>query len=67
MDYFLGIIRKYKFFYILIISFIATVLVMNNAIEFAERVINNKFLLIFSLLVFYSLVQLAIRKELKRK
>ena len=67
MNYFLRVIEKHKFAYIVVISAIATVLVLNSAIEFAERIIKNSFLLMFSLLAFISLVWVAIKIETKRK
>ena len=67
MNYFLRLIEKHKFAYIVVISAIATVLVLNSAIEFAERIIKNSFLLMFSLLAFISLVWVAIKIETKRK
>ena len=67
MNYFLIIIKKHKFIYILIISLVVTVLTINNILEFAERIINNHFLLVFSIIVFYFLAQLAIKEEIKRK
>lgn len=66
MDYFLETIRKHKNVYIIIISLIATILIINNFLEFAERIINNRLLLIFSLVVFYFLVYIAIKEEMKR-
>ena len=67
MDYFLEIIEKHKFAYILIVSAIATVLIVNNVLEFSERIINNHFLFIFSLVGFYILVWYAVKKELKER
>ena len=67
MNYFLRLIEEHKFAYIVVISAIATVLVLNSAIEFAERIIKNSFLLMFSLLAFISLVWVAIKIETKRK
>lgn len=60
------LLQGHKFAYLVIVSLIATVLIINTTLDFAERVINNHLLLLFSLLVFYFLVQLAIRKELRR-
>lgn len=67
MNYFLNMIEKHKFIYIIIISLIATVLIVNSALEFAERVINNLTLLLVSLLVFYFLVHIAINEEVKKE
>jgi hypothetical protein len=67
MDYFFRFVKKHKFAYIVTISVVATVLILNNAIEFAERIINNTYLLIFSLMVFYFLVRMAIIIETKKK
>lgn len=67
MDYFLNLVREHKFAYIVIISIVATILILNNAIEFAERIINHRLLLVLSLAVFYVLVWLSIKTESKRK
>ncbi len=67
MEYFLKIIKEHPVFYIIALSLIATILIINNTLEFAERVINNHFLLVFSLIVFYFLVLIAINEERKRK
>ena len=67
MDYFLAIIKKHKFIYIVIIGLTFTILMVNNILEFAERVINNHLLLVISLVIFYFLVLIAIRKETKNK
>ena len=67
MNYFLDLVEKHKFMYIIIISLIATILIINSTLEFAERVINNLALLLVSLLVFYFLVHIAINEEVKKK
>lgn len=67
MNYFLSFIKEHKFAYILITSVIAIVLIVNNALQFAERVINNRFLLILSILGFYFLVWFAIKKETTKR
>lgn len=66
MNYFLDLLERHKFIYIIIISLIATVLIVNSTLEFTERVINNHLLLILSLVIFYFLTSLAIRKETRR-
>lgn len=67
MNYFLKLIEKHKFLYIVSLSVVVTVLLVNNTLDFAERVINNKLLLIISLVVFYFLVQIAINEEVKNE
>ena len=67
MNYFLRFIEEHKFAYIVIISAIAIVLIVNNILEFAERIINNSLLLILSLLGFYFLFWFAIKKETTRR
>lgn len=66
MEYFLRLLQEHRFAYLVIVSLIATVLIINTTLEFAERVINNRLLLLYSMLVFYFLVQLALRKEIRK-
>lgn len=67
MNYFLSFIQEHKFAYIVAISLISTVLIVNSTIEFTERIINNPLLLTLSLAVFYFLFWSAIKIETERK
>ncbi len=67
MGYFLGLAREYPVLFIISVSLVATVLIINSAFYFAERIINNRLLLVFSLVVFYFLVRIAITEEVKKK
>ena len=66
MEYFLHSLKKHKFMYIIVLSVIATVILFNATLDFAERVINNPILLLFSLLVFYFFVHIAVKQEVQK-
>lgn len=66
MNFFVDLTKKHRFLYILTISLLATVAIINTSLEFAERVIKNPVLLVFSLVVFVFLVHIAITEEIKK-
>ena len=58
-------IKKYQKLYILIVSALATIILVNETLNFVERIINNVFLGILSLLIFYFLTWVIIKEKIK--
>ncbi len=59
------IIKKYPKTYIIIISLITTILIVNETLEFAERLRKNTLLAILSLIIFYFFVRIIIEERIK--
>lgn len=67
MKNFLELVQGNKEAYVLVISFITTVIVVNGLIDFAEKLIKYHVLIIISLLLFYLLALIAIRWRIWHK
>ncbi len=63
MDEILDIVKKYPKTYIITVSIIATILIVNETLNFAERIINNTFLGVLSIIIFYFFVRVIIENE----
>ena len=61
------VIRQYPKTYVLLVSLAGTVLIVNESLNFAERLINSKILLVVSLAIFYFLAQTIIFERKRRK
>jgi len=61
MDKYLNLLKKDSVVYILVLSLIATILIINNTIQFFEIVKGKIMLILFSLLVFYFMVIISIK------
>ena len=60
-----SIIRKHPKTYILTIALIATIIIINESLEFAERISNNILLTILSLIIFYFFARIIIEERIK--
>jgi len=56
--------KKNKYLYVLVLSIVATVVLINEALDFSGKVIGNKMLIIFSLLVFVFLFNIAVKSRI---
>ena len=63
MQVFFDILRRRKYTYAITISLAATVLLLNEVIEFGEKVISNPVLLIYSLVILSIFVFISIKEE----
>lgn len=64
MQPFLKVLKRNKFSYIIAISLVTTVILVDTVLDFSEKVINNPTLLLFSIAVFYFLIRIAIKEKL---
>ncbi len=64
MQPFLKALKKDKVNYIIAISLVTTVILIDTALDFAEKIINNPILLLLSIAIFYFFVRIAIKEEL---
>jgi len=63
----LDIFKQNPRLYIITFGIATTIVLINQGIDFAEKVINNPLLAIISILVFFVFVELAIRTRLWEK
>jgi len=61
MDKYLNLLKRDKVIYVLVLSLIITVLIINNTLQFIEVVKQNIMLFLFSLIVFYFMVIISIK------
>ncbi|MBI2523438.1 hypothetical protein HYW19_03540 [Candidatus Woesearchaeota archaeon] len=59
------IIRKHPKTYIIMIALIATIVIINETLEFAERISNNILLTVLSLIIFYFFARIIIEEKIK--
>ena len=65
MDDFWNIIKGHKKLYIITIAVVATILIINSSIDFAEKLKKNTILVFISLCIFYFLARILIKEEIK--
>ena len=65
MDDFWNIIRSHKKLYIITMSIVATILIINSSIDFATKLKENIMLVFVSLCIFYFLARILIKEEMK--
>jgi len=65
MEYIWRIIKKYPKTNIIVVSLIATILIINETLGFAEKIRGNIFLIILSLIIFYFFVRIIIEEKIK--
>lgn len=64
MDEIWEIIQKYPKTYIVTISLVATVILINESLDFAERVSKNMLLLSLSIIIFYFFARILIEEKI---
>ena len=64
MKTFWHVIRKNKYGYIIALSLATTILLVNTALEFSEKIISKRILILPSLIVFAYLLYVASRERL---
>ncbi len=64
MQHFLNVLKKNKYHYIIAISIITTIILVNSILDFADKIKRNPLLLSFSLLIFYFFVTISIKEEI---
>ena len=65
MEYIWRIIKKYPKTNIIVVSLIATILIINETLGFAEKIRGNIFLIILSLIIFYFFIRIIIEEKIK--
>ncbi len=66
IDVFVEMLRKNRFGFIVIISFLSTIFLLNTLLDFTEKLISNYTLALFALIVFYFFVWISIKKKIWR-
>ncbi len=61
---FLNVLKEYKGGYVVALSFVTTVVVINAMTDFAEKIISNPLLLLGSFVLFIFFLSVTIRQEL---
>ena len=61
---FLDILRYNKYYYIITLSLVTTIIIINETVNFTERIIRHPMLLFGGLMVFFILVRTAFKEEL---
>lgn len=64
MANFVDLLRRNRVLYVFALSLVTTVLLINEGLEFAENIKRNIMLALFSLVVFYFLVRIAIEGKI---
>lgn len=64
MQRFLDILKRNRYQYVIAVSLVTMVILINNLVDFAEKIRSNLFLLSISLAVFYFFITISIREEI---
>ncbi len=56
--------KKNKYLYVLVLSLVTTVVLINETLDFSGKIMENKMLIIFSLLVFVFLFSIAVNSRI---
>lgn len=64
MTRFLDLLKGKKYWYILVISLTTTVIIVDTAYDFSEKIISKPILLIISLIMFGYLFRLGVKEKL---
>lgn len=63
MQKFLDSFKKHKNVYIVILSLITTIILINEIFDFTERILNNYLILLFSSIIFLFLIYTSIKRR----
>jgi len=64
MQRFLDILKRSKYQYVIALSLVTTIILINSILDFTDRIKGNKFLIVLSLIIFYFFVVISIKEEI---
>ncbi len=64
MQRFLDVLKRSKYSYIIAVSLVTTIILINSILDFTDRIKDNKFLIVLSLVIFYFFVVISIKEEI---
>lgn len=64
LENFLNILKRNRLQYVIAISLVATVILINSLVDFADRIIKNSFLSVLSAIIFIFFVIIPIKEEI---
>ena len=67
MQAFLDLTKRNRYIYITAISLVTTIILVNNVIDFTDKIIKNPLLLSLSLVIFYFFTTISIQEEIWKK
>jgi len=64
MHQFLDSLKKNKYQYIIAISLVATAVIINNAVDFADKIIKKPLLMLISIAVLIFFISISMKEEI---